>query len=70
MPSAAQSYANAIRPLLRPGPAKAQAAPLALRLTAQTLNQPAAQRIGWLRNFISVAEFLAREVRTSAAEAP
>ena len=52
------------------GPAKAQAAPLALRLTAQTLNQPAAQRIGWLRNFISVAEFLAREVRTSAAEAP
>lgn len=50
------------------GPAKAQAAPLALRLTAQTLNQPAARRIGWLRNFISVAEFLAREVHTSAAK--
>lgn len=52
------------------GPSKAQAAPLAQRLTAQTVAQPAGQRIAWLRNFISVAEFLAREVRTSAAEAP
>ena len=52
------------------GPAKAQAAPLAQRLTAQTLAQPVGQRIPWLRNFISVAEFLAREVRSSAAEAP
>lgn len=52
------------------GPAKAQAAPLAQRLTAQTLAQPIGQCIPWLRNFISVAEFMAREVRTSAAEAP
>ncbi len=52
------------------GPAKAQSAPLAQRLTAQTLAQPVGQHIPWLRNFISVAEFLAREVRTSAAETP
>ena len=31
------------------------------------VNQPIGQRIPWLRNFISVAEFLAREVRSSAA---
>lgn len=52
------------------GAAKGQAAPLAQRLTELTLAQPAKVRITWLRNFISVAEFLAREVRTSAAEAP
>ena len=48
--------------------AKAQAAPLAQRLTAQTVLQPAGQRITWLRNFIGVAEFLAREVRSSTNE--
>ena len=52
------------------GPSKAQATPLSQRLTAQTVGQPVGQRIPWLRNFISVAEFLAREVRSSAAEAP
>ena len=48
------------------GTAKAQAEPLAQRLTALTLAQPEAHRIDWLRNFISVAEFLAREVRSKA----
>lgn len=52
------------------GHAKGQANTLAQRLTALTLKQPIGQRIPWLRNFISVAEFLAREVRTSAAETP
>lgn len=52
------------------GHAKGQAAPLARRLTALTLDQPIGQRIAWLRNFISVAEFLAREVRHSAAGTP
>ena len=52
------------------GDAKAQANTLAQRLTKQTVGQPMGQRIPWLRNFISVAEFLAREVRSSAAEAP
>lgn len=53
--------------------AKEQAEPLAQSLTALTLEQPAGQRIAWLRNFISVAEFLAREVRSNsdiAKEAP
>ncbi|MDD2845468.1 MAG: type III-B CRISPR-associated protein Cas10/Cmr2 [Rhodoferax sp.] len=50
--------------------AKAKASPLAQRLTTLTLAQPIGQRIPWLRNFISVAEFLAREVRSSAAAAP
>jgi CRISPR-associated protein Cmr2 len=49
---------------------KAQAAPLAQRLTALTLGQPVGGRIAWLRNFISVAEFLARELRSSAADTP
>ena len=40
---------------------------LARRLTTLTVAQPIGQRIPWLRNFISVAEFLAREVRSSAA---
>lgn len=52
------------------GDARTQAAPLARRLTTQTVAQPAGQRIAWLRNFISVAEFLAREVRSSATGAP
>ena len=42
-----------------------QAPELAQRLTALALQQGATQRIDWLRNFISVAEFLAREVRAS-----
>ena len=41
---------------------------MAQRLTALTLAQPAKERINWLRNFISVAEFLAREVRSTAGE--
>ena len=52
------------------GHARAQAASLAQRLTRQTVAQPSDQRIPWLRNFISVSEFLAREVRSSAADAP
>ena len=50
------------------GAAKGQAAPLAQRLTELTLAQPAKVRITWLRNFISVAEFLAREVRSTAGK--
>ncbi|WHZ09638.1 MAG: CRISPR-associated RAMP Cmr2 [Burkholderiaceae bacterium] len=42
---------------------------LARRLTALTLKQPGSQHIEWLRNFISVAEFLAREVRSSESAA-
>lgn len=37
---------------------------LAERLTQQTLDQDAQNRIAWLRNFLAVAEFLARETRT------
>lgn len=48
--------------------ARANAEPLAQRLTALTLEQPLGKRINWLRNFISVAEFLAREMRTTAGE--
>ncbi len=48
--------------------AKAQAPGLAERLTAQCLLQPAAQRIGHLRNFIAVAEFLARETRSAGTD--
>lgn len=48
--------------------AKAQAAPLVQRLAALTLAQSANKRISWLRNFISVAEFLASEVRSTAAQ--
>ncbi|MFZ1501289.1 MAG: type III-B CRISPR-associated protein Cas10/Cmr2 [Giesbergeria sp.] len=50
------------------GHTKAQAAPLARRLTQLTLEQPLQGRIAWLRNFISVAEFLAREVRSTTTE--
>ena len=50
------------------GAAKARATSLAQRLTQFTLAQPAKERITWLRNFISVAEFLAREVRSTAGE--
>ena len=49
------------------GHGKGQANTLARRLTTLTVAQPIGQRIPWLRNFISVAEFLAREVRSSAA---
>jgi CRISPR-associated protein Cmr2 len=50
------------------GHAKAQAAPLARRLIQLTLEQPLQGRIAWLRNFISAAEFLAREVRSTTTE--
>lgn len=43
---------------------------LAQRLTMLTVAQPVGQRIPWLRNFINVAELLAREVRCSAAGTP
>lgn len=45
------------------GEARSQAAGLAQRLTALALQQN--KSIDWLRNFISVAEFLAREVRST-----
>lgn len=51
------------------GNARAQAPKLAERLTQQTLHQPEGQQIDWLRHFISVAEFLAREVRHKAGSA-
>lgn len=51
------------------GAARAQAAPLAQRLTALTLQQPEGKQTEWLRHFISVAEFLAREVRSTSNEA-
>ena len=51
------------------GAAAAQAPGLAQRLTALTLQQPKGKQIDWLRHFISVAEFLAREVRSTADEA-
>ena len=47
------------------GNAGQQAEPLAQRLTTLALTQPLSKRISWLRNFISIAEFLAREVRSS-----
>ena len=50
------------------GNARALAAALAQRLVQLTLGQPAKDRITWLRNFISVAEFLAREVRSTPSE--
>jgi len=48
--------------------AKAQVPHLARRLTEQTLAQPT-KRIQWLRNFLSVAEFLARETRSQGEDA-
>ncbi len=51
------------------GNAKHQAPQLAQRLTALTLEQADHKRIEWLRHFISVAEFLAREVRSTTDEA-
>ena len=39
MPSAAQTYANAIRPLLRSGPAKAQALAQALQVSQPTVSR-------------------------------
>lgn len=51
------------------GNAKAHAPKLAERLTQLTMaHQPEGKRIEWLRHFISVAEFLAREVRTTGEE--
>jgi CRISPR-associated protein Cmr2 len=43
--------------------AKQQAPELAQRLTRLTLDWPEHQRVEKLRNFLSVAEFLAREAR-------
>ncbi len=51
------------------GAVKAQAPELARRLAALTLQQDEGRRIDWLRHFISVAEFLAREVRQNGAAA-
>lgn len=51
------------------GVTRAQAPSLARRLTQLTLQQPDSKRIEWLRHFISVAEFLAREVRSTPNEA-
>ncbi len=45
------------------GAQKAQAPGLAQRLVALTLKEDEDKRITWLRNFIAVAEFLAREIR-------
>mgnify|MGYP000872530789 FL=1 len=45
------------------GAQKAQAPGLAQRLVALTLKEDEDKRIAWLRNFIAVAEFLAREIR-------
>lgn len=45
------------------GAQKAQAPGLARRLVALTLKEDEDKRIAWLRNFIAVAEFLAREIR-------
>jgi CRISPR-associated protein Cmr2 len=42
---------------------KDRAPDLARRLTALAVRQPQNQRKDWLRNFLTVAEFLAREVR-------
>lgn len=39
MPSAAQTYANAVRPLLRPGPTKAQALAQALQVSQPTVSR-------------------------------
>jgi CRISPR-associated protein Cmr2 len=41
---------------------------LARRLTALALEQPHAQPKAWLRNFLTVAEFLAREIRTESTQ--
>ncbi len=45
------------------GPAKAQAPSLAKRLAKLTADQPK-YRLKWLENFLTVAEFLARETRS------
>ena len=51
------------------GAAKNQAPLLVQRLTALCLQKPAVQRIEWLRNFIAVAEFLAREIHSTSKPA-
>lgn len=50
------------------GAAKTQAPELARRLAALAAAQPP-DGLDWLRNFLSVAEFLARETRAGAADA-
>ncbi|MDO5623715.1 MAG: type III-B CRISPR-associated protein Cas10/Cmr2 [Pseudomonadota bacterium] len=47
------------------GKARAESAGLAQRLVDLCMKQPGLKQIEWLRNFISVAEFLAREVRST-----
>jgi CRISPR-associated protein Cmr2 len=49
------------------GPAKAQATDLAKRLAALTAAQPK-DGLKWLQNFLTVAEFLARETRGGTAD--
>lgn len=51
------------------GDAKHQTSELAKRLTMLALLEPTGKQIEWLRNFISVAEFLAREVRSTGETA-
>ncbi len=51
------------------GDAKHQASELTKRLTMFALLEPTGKQIEWLRNFISVAEFLAREVRSTGETA-
>jgi CRISPR-associated protein Cmr2 len=51
------------------GDARHQAPELVRRLITLTLQQPEGKQIEWLRNFISVAEFLAREVRSTGETA-
>jgi CRISPR-associated protein Cmr2 len=48
-------------------PAKKQASDLARRLKELTLRQPG-DTVKWLTNFLSVAEFLARETRLGGEE--
>lgn len=43
---------------------------LAGRLLGQAMAKPAEQRISWLRNFMAVAEFMARDVRAKSGENP
>jgi CRISPR-associated protein Cmr2 len=49
------------------GAAKSRAPELAKRLAALAAGQPK-DGLDWLRNFLSVAEFLARETRSGGAE--
>jgi len=42
---------------------------LARRLAALTINQPVGKKLKWLENFMTVAEFLARETRATGEDA-